>query len=195
MDTGRSLHVDMQMLTTANGWPEHQAVTCKPLGWTLKLHAWTRASCISQDQASCHTSKAAAAQALAITHNQHTVSLPRGKVALLGHMSSGPCTQPEKATPVAASGRHRHIVRSIDADSRHKGDGRLAVCSEKAGPGSPMSFSLWTWPLIMLPSSIGRGAGCQATVWTQSSCPISTASCAALYVMPPTANMGCGAYL
>ena len=69
--------------------------------------------------------------------------------------------------PVASSGRHSIMVRSMDADSRQGG---------------------WVAP----PPPSGTG-GCQATECTQSSCPIRTASRVAAYVCCAARMSGRGA--
>lgn len=71
--------------------------------------------------------------------------------------------------PVAASGRHSIMVRSMEADSRQ---GRVCGCPDAAAAG-----------------------GCHATECTQSSWPISTDSSMAVSREPPAWMRGLGAYL
>ncbi len=86
------------------------------------------------------------------------------------------------ATPVAASGRHSIIVRSMDADSRQGGGcgWAPATCRSAAEPCGCAG---------------GGAGGCHATECTQSSWPMSTDSSSAVRRASPAWKRGFGAYL
>jgi hypothetical protein len=94
--------------------------------------------------------------------------------ARAGQSSPRPAKPASSGAPVAASGTHIVIVRSMDAESRQGGGGR-------ASAGAPAGAAA---------AAVG---GAQATECTQSSCPMSSASRVALNAPPPAANRGRGA--
>ena len=75
--------------------------------------------------------------------------------------------------PVAGSGRHNTMVRSMEVDRRQRG------CAGGLAWGS--------WG--------GGGGGCHCTLCTQSSCPTNRASRKAVYSPLGVVNWGLGAYL